>query len=152
MEQPRRGRLIALAAAAVVVIVVVVVAIIATAGPRREPGESATAAIPGDPPDTRVVVEVLNASGRVGLARAATRRLRAAGLDVVYFGSDTTSALDSTQVLVRRGGVAPAERTAKALGVGRVRSAPDPGRLVDVTVRLGRDFGAAVTPVLDGEP
>lgn len=86
------------------------------------------------------MVEVLNASTRVGLARAATRRLRDAGLDVVYFGSDADTALDTTQVLVRRGDAAAGERVRQVLGAGRVRTAPDPARLVDVTVRLGADF------------
>jgi LytR cell envelope-related transcriptional attenuator len=90
----------------------------------------------------RVVVEVLNGTGGVGLARAATRVLRDAGLDVVYFGSDSARTLDSTQILVRRGAMAPGERVQRALGVGSVRSAPDPARLVDVTVRLGADFTA----------
>jgi hypothetical protein len=90
----------------------------------------------------RVVVEVLNTTRAAGLARAATRALRDAGLDVVYFGSDSGAALDSTQVLVRRGTPESAARVAAALGVGAVRQRPDPGRLVDVTVRLGRDFAA----------
>jgi hypothetical protein len=96
--------------------------------------------IPGE--GTRVVVEVLNTTDAVGLARAATRRLRDAGLDVVAFGSDTGAVLDSTQVLVRRGAPEAGERVARALGAGRSRPMPDPARLVDVTVRLGRDFAA----------
>ena len=101
---------------------------------------AAARAVPGEP--DRVVVEVLNASGAVGLARAATRRLRDEGLDVVYFGSDTSQTLDSTEVLVRRGAAESGERVRRALGAGRVRTAPDPARLVDVTVRLGVDFAA----------
>jgi len=106
------------------------------------PGSVAPAAraVPGE--RDRVVVEVLNASGAVGLARAATRRLRDEGLDVVYFGSDTSQTLDSTEVLVRRGAAESGERVRRALGAGRVRTAPDPARLVDVTVRLGVDFAA----------
>lgn len=98
--------------------------------------------IPGE--RGRVVVEVLNTTRAVGLARAATRKLRDAGLDVVYFGSDTGAVLDSTQVLVRResAGAGAAARVARALGGGAVRPLPDPGRLVDVTVRLGRDFSS----------
>ena len=38
-----------------------------------------------------VVVEVLNATGRRGLARVATRVLRQAGFDVVYFGTSGDS-------------------------------------------------------------
>ena len=99
-------------------------------------------AIPGQ--GDRVEVEVLNGSGGVGQARAATRLLRDAGLDVVYFGSDSTSELDSTQILVRRGAMDAGERVRRALGVGGVRSAPDPAHLVDVTVRLGTDFAARI--------
>ena len=90
----------------------------------------------------RVVVEVLNTTQAVGLARAATRLLRDAGIDVVYFGSDTGAVVDSTQVLVRRGTPDGAARVAAALGVGAIRQLPDAGRLVDVTVRIGRDFAA----------
>lgn len=97
--------------------------------------------VPGE--SDRVVVEVLNATATTGLARGATRRLRDAGLDVVYFGSDSTESLDSTEVLVRRGDAAAGDRVRRALGIGRVRPAPDPARLVDVTVRLGADYGGS---------
>ncbi len=100
--------------------------------------------VPGE--RDRIVVEVLNASGETGLARAATARLRDAGLDVVYYGSEAGPALDSTEVVLRRGEVAAAERVRRALGGGRVRAVPDAARLVDVTVRLGRDFGAPSRP------
>ena len=96
--------------------------------------------IPGE--EGRVVVEVLNTTDVLGLARTATRRLREGGIDVVAFGSDTGAALDSTQILVRRGAREAGERVARVLGVGPVRVAPGPDRLVDVTVRLGRDFAA----------
>jgi hypothetical protein len=108
---------------------------------RQSPvGRPAARPVPGerDP----VVVEVLNTTRAVGLARAATRVLRDAGLDVVYFGSDTGAAVDSTQVLLRRGTPDRAAKVAAALGVGAVRRLPDAGRLVDVTVRVGRDFAA----------
>lgn len=98
-------------------------------------------AIPGARDSLRV--EVLNAWSTIGLARVATWRLREGGIDVVYFGNDTTASLDSTEVLVRRGDEDAGARVGRALGVGRVRSAPDPSRLVDVTIRLGRDFSAA---------
>jgi hypothetical protein len=93
----------------------------------------------------RVVVEVLNTTRAVGLARAATRVLRDGGIDVVYFGSDTGAVVDSTQVLVRRGVPDQGARVARALGLGAVRQLPDPSRLVDVTVRLGRDFAARLS-------
>lgn len=96
--------------------------------------------VPGD--RDRLVAEVLNTTRSVGLARTATRLLRDAGIDVVYFGSDTGAVVDSTQVVVRRGTPEGAARVAAALGVGAVRQLPDAGRLVDVTVRIGRDFAA----------
>ena len=105
--------------------------------PARAAGGAARK-VPGE--GDRVIVEVLNATDVTGLARGATRQLRDAGLDVVYFGSDTSRALDSTEVLVRRGDAAAGERVRQALGTGRVRTAPDPARLVDITVRLGADF------------
>lgn len=89
----------------------------------------------------RVTVEVLNASGRPGLARQGTLTLRDAGLDVVAFGTADTS-VDSTQVLVRRGDRGAGDRVARALGAGRVRVAPDSLPRVDVTVLLGRDWRA----------
>lgn len=141
MEPAGRGRLLVLG----LIALAVVLAAFATVYRAREQRAAARPrfadrAVPGE--QGRVTVEVLNASPAVGLARLATRRLRDAGLDVVYFGSDTLQTLDSTQVLVRRGAAASGERVRSALGAGRVRSAPDSSRLVDVTVRLGRDAGA----------
>lgn len=137
LEPPRRGRVVVLA----LIGLGLVLAVFATwfriherpvaVRPQDRP-------IPGE--GDRVVVEVLNATKVLGLARAATRRLRDAGIDVVAVGSDTGAVLDSTQILVRRGPREPGERVANALGVGRPRVLPDPSRLVDVTVRLGRDF------------
>jgi hypothetical protein len=139
LERARRGRLL----------VVALIALgLAGAGisvwwhGHHAPGGSTARAVPGD--HDRVVVEVLNTTRAVGLARAATRVLRDAGMDVVYFGSDTGTVVDSTQVLVRRGTPEGAARVAAALGVGAVRQLPDFGRLVDVTVRIGRDFAARV--------
>lgn len=138
LEQPGRGRLLV----AALILLAVALALFATwfrlTHRQEAQPEQAARAVPGE--GVRVQVEVLNATATVGLARSGTRRLRDAGLDVVYFGSDTTETLDSTLILVRRGSAAAGERTRGALGVGLVRSAPDAGRLVDVTVRLGRDF------------
>jgi hypothetical protein len=136
LEQHRRGTLLVLA----LIAVGLVLAAFATwfrirAGPENR---AADRPVPGE--RDRIVVEVLNATSAAGLARAATDRLRDGGIDVVLFASDTGAALDSTQVLVRRGPAEAGERVAKVLGVGVPRAAPDPGRLVDVTVRLGRDF------------
>lgn len=106
--------------------------------PRATPARE----VPGQA--VRVQVELLNATNATGLSRLATGRLRDAGLDVVYFGNDTLVTLDSTEILVRRGDDAGAERVRRALGAGAVRTAPDSARMVDVTVRLGRDFATLV--------
>ena len=142
LEQPRRGTLLVLA---LIALGLVLAAFATWFRTRAQAGPAGAARdIPGE--HDRVVVEVFNTTRAVGLARAATQRLRDGGLDVVGFGSDTGAALDSTQVLVRRGPVAAGARVAKALGVGTARAVPDPGRLVDVTVRLGRDFLARSGP------
>lgn len=90
----------------------------------------------------RVTVEVLNGSGKAGLARVGTRMLRRAGLDVVSFGnaSEATAALDSTRIVVRRGGTDVGKRIRAALGVGRVEIRPDSTRLLDASILLGADF------------
>ncbi len=101
-------------------------------------------AFPLPSPNDRVLVEVLNASGRQGLARQATRLLRRRGLDVIYFGNaEGVSGLESTRVLSRRGDPGRARRVAQALGTGRVAEQPDSLRRVDVTVLLGKDFEGA---------
>lgn len=89
-----------------------------------------------------MTVEVLNASGTPGLARAGTRMLRRAGIDVVYFGNAPAGAgtLDSTRILVRRGEAVLGERVRRALGAGRVALEPDSARLLDASVLLGTDF------------
>lgn len=87
----------------------------------------------------RVVVEVLNASGRPGLARQVTRLLRQRGLDVIYFGN-APGRQDSTLVLVRRGPLSQGSRVARVLGRGGVVARPDSLPRVDVTVLLGADY------------
>ena len=87
----------------------------------------------------RVTVEVLNASGRPGLARQGTLALREAGLDVVAFGTADTT-LDTTMVLVRRGDREAGERVVEAIGHGRLRMAADSIPRVDVTVLLGKNY------------
>lgn len=98
--------------------------------------------VPGDR-GPHIVVEVLNASGRPGLARAGALTLRRAGIDVVYFGNAATDGagpLDSTRIVVRRGDTEVGERIRTALKRGRISVAVDSSRLLDVSVFLGRDF------------
>src|SRR5262249_29213740 len=95
--------------------------------------------VPGG--DRTPQVEVLNASGRQGLARVGTRVLRRGGIDVLFFGNADTTA-DSTKLLVRRGSVESGNEVKKVLGTGKVIPAPDSTRRVDVTVILGVDWKA----------
>jgi calcineurin-like phosphoesterase len=108
----------------------------ALAWPRAERVRGHAYAVPSG--EDRVVVEVLNASGRDGLARRVARQLRSRGLDVVNFGNESPS--DSTRVLLRRGAPEAAEQVRGALGQGTVVVAPDTLRRVDVTVVLGADY------------
>lgn len=95
--------------------------------------------IPGDR-GPAITVEVLNANGRAGDARIATRLLRQAGIDVVYFGNAGENALDSTRIIVRRGAEKVGARVRAALGQGRVEVQLDSTKLLDVSVLLGLDF------------
>ena len=97
----------------------------------------ATLPIPGER-DT-ITIEVLNATAVDGLARDVTRRLRRAGLDVVYVGSERGEPIDSTLILVRRGDSSAGERVRLELGLGRVVMAADSRLLLDVSVLLGAD-------------
>ena len=105
----------------------------------RPAGEPAS--IPGDHGD-RIIVEVLNASGKPGLARTATRVLREAGVDVVFYGNAPASlgTLDSTRILVRRGPATIGERVRQALRTGTILLQRDSTRLLDASVFLGADF------------
>jgi hypothetical protein len=104
---------------------------------RQRPDVMAESVIPGEIYPARV--EVLNASGSDGLARATTGLLRSRGIDVVYFGTASVDTLSTTQIIVRRGDTTAAVRVREALGVGTLVEEEDPRLLLDVTVRLGRD-------------
>jgi hypothetical protein len=98
-------------------------------------------AIPGDA-GPALTVEVINTTGKSGLARSGTRLLRSAGIDVVNYFASSDRPLDSTRIVVRRGTAATGERVRAVLQVGRVVVQPDSTRLVDVSVQLGADFAA----------
>ena len=115
--------------------ILVVVLLAAACGGDR----NAARAIPGDRARA-ITVEVLNANGRAGDARVATRLLRHDGIDVVYFGNAGAETLDSTRILVRRGSQEVGEKVRKALGRGHVEVQLDSTKLLDVSVLLGADF------------
>jgi hypothetical protein len=112
-----------------------------TRQPRRPAPELRAPAV--DPGVTvRGRVEVLNASGRAGLARDATARLRSEGFDVVYFGTAGSRAGDSTVVIDRTGNDALARAVAQTLGITRVVTQIDSALILDATVVLGRNYRA----------
>jgi len=145
LELARRPALAALIALGVTLASVAAVAVRARPTPRL----AVEHAYPIPSTEQRILVEVLNATARPSLARAATRVLRRQGLDVVFFGNAEGDARsDSTRVIARRGDRSAAERVARALGQGVVGVRTDTLRRVDVTVVLGEDYH----PPADGHP
>jgi hypothetical protein len=98
-----------------------------------------TTGSPPAPGPVRGRVEVLNASGRSGLARAATMQLRDAGFDVVYFATARANQ-DSSVVLDRIGNHGIAAAAASALSIATVREERDSTLLLDATVIVARDW------------
>ncbi len=92
--------------------------------------------IPGE--GRRITVEVLNGTEVDGLAREMTRRLRARGIDVVFFATADQTGQDSTNIIVRGEDATVGDAVRQGLGVGRITIDPDPRLLLDVTVVLGR--------------
>jgi hypothetical protein len=104
--------------------------------------DTARAPIPGD--GISPVVEVLNTTRTDGLAREVARRLRRAGIDVVYYGTDWSRAVDSTKIVVRSTDSAAGLEVRRVLGFGRLVWEPDPKLLLDVTVLLGPDAASSL--------
>ena len=97
------------------------------------------------PRGTRIKVQVINTTGKTGLAARATRYLRDRGFDVVEMGS-SSEVLDSTVVVDISGQHDWARLVARSLGVPTVVSRTDTSRYLDVTVRLGSDWVAPASP------
>ena len=87
--------------------------------------------------EARITVDVRNAGGVDGMARAATDYLREAGFDVVGIGNARSFDQETSVVIDRVGNRGTAARVAEVLGIDSVASEPDPNLFVDVTVRLG---------------
>ena len=97
------------------------------------------------PANTRVKVEIINATTTSGLARKVTRLLRDRGFDVVKYTTSRTLQ-DSTVVLDRTNHPEWARLVSDALGGARVEARPDTSRYVDVTVVLGATWRAPSQP------
>jgi hypothetical protein len=142
--KPGGGRLQTIGIFATLIAVAVLVGSLVAGMVGRRPQTPAPATpqatAPAVAPAGRVRVQVLNASGRAGLAREATRMLRDRGFDVVEFGNGKGFPPDSSIVLDRAGKVETARQVADAVGIRRVSARPDSNLYLDVTVVLGRDW------------
>ncbi len=87
----------------------------------------------------RLRVEVLNGTGRSGLAHAARRALLARGVDVVSVGNADRFDYDASIVVVRHRD-AGVEALARAIGCERVVEQIDEDALEDAEVILGADW------------
>ncbi len=106
------------------------------------PGASPEQPIGWTPLPHRVQVEVMNSSKSAGAARIATLLLRHAGLDVVHAGNADAQfrGIERNRIVVRRGDTTGVGRVIEAIGGADVVDAPDPSRVVDLTVVLGATF------------
>jgi len=136
-------------AGAMIVLVAVCAAVLATRRDGTSVRQTALERLVGGevmaPANTRVRVEVINATRTNGLARRATRLLRDRGFDVVTY---TTSSVlqDTTVVLDRSNHPEWAKLVGQALGGARVDARPDTSRYVDVTVVLGSTWRPPAQP------
>jgi hypothetical protein len=134
-----RARQLALAGTVLLVLVLAGSLVAGLGGDRPEEAASPPSSS-AEPRAARVRVEVLNAAGIPGLARAVTERLRDRGFDVVYFGNGRGFSPDTSLVLDRAAHPDAARRVGDALGIRRVLSRPDSTLYLDVTVVLGKDW------------
>jgi hypothetical protein len=152
-RKPAGGRLQTFGIFATLVLVAVLIGSFAAQYLNPRPRAAAPARAADSPaaasdavPAGRVRVQVLNASGRPGLAREATRVLRDRGFDVKEFGNGQGFPPDSSVVLDRAGRMEVARQVADAVGIRRVTARPDSNLYLDATVVVGRDWSAPKKP------
>jgi hypothetical protein len=143
----KRLRTAALLATVVAVALLVVSLVTGLGGGAPEPGPQADVGPGMREAPAQGRVEVLNAAGRPGLARAGTWVLRERGYDVVSFGNAQGFPPDSSLVIARSGDLDLARRVAMAMRIASVRELPDASLMLDVTVVLGRDWDADEVPL-----
>ena len=85
-------------------------------------------------------VEVLNGTGRKGVASLVAERLRRDGFDVVKVGNASEKTFARTLVAERRDSAQVAAHVAAALGVHGTCPFHNENLLVDATVFVGRDI------------
>lgn len=97
------------------------------------------------PAETRIRVEVLNATHTRGLGRRATFFLRDQGFDVVSWGTSQETR-DTTVVIDRGAHPGWAQLVARAMGAARVDTQLDISRDVDVSVLVGSTWRPPAEP------
>ena len=112
----------------------------------RGGGATSGAVVRVIPAGTRVKVEVFNATDTRGLARTAAAVLRDAGFDVVFFGN-TAERHDSTVVRDRSNHPDWTSLAARTMAPASTEVRPDSGRLVDLTVLVGKSWRAPTEPL-----
>ncbi len=131
------------------IVIVVATVAVAAAGVRAiqhyRRGTGTPAAVVGDttsaPQGQRVLVEVLNSSGIIGLAKRATFLLRDRGFDVVGFGNDPKGRRSETVILDYTNKPEAADRLARVLGGAKIERGKDSlDRGLDLTVKLGSGY------------
>jgi hypothetical protein len=143
----KRWQNLGLALTLLAVLVLVVSMVLGMRGPGAGPSTPSISggdvAVP-EPPGDAVRVEVLNASGRSGLARDVMRTLREQGFDVVSIGN-APAAIDParSRVIDRVGRPDRARDVAEALGLDSVATLRDTTLYLEATVVIGRDWPAA---------
>ncbi|MFC2075993.1 LytR C-terminal domain-containing protein [candidate division KSB1 bacterium] len=93
-----------------------------------------------------IKVEVLNGCGESGVAGQIRRLLQDSGFDVVRVDNAEVFTYPITLVKDRRGNRAAAHLVAEALGRLQTIQALDEGKLLDVTVVVGRDYRQILYP------
>jgi hypothetical protein len=132
--------------AGLVVLLLAIVGLVGSAvigvGGRPSPAAAVQAASGpvAEPPADRIRVEVLNASGRPGLAKEVMRYLRDRGFDVVGFGNARPADGTATRVLARVRDSTAARTVADTLGIATVAAHVDTLLLLDASVVLGTDW------------
>lgn len=93
-------------------------------------------------------IEILNGCGKDGIAKQLGTKLRAQGFDVMTLGNANNYAFSETLVIDRVGKMHYAKQVASILGTQNLiqQITPDPFRLEEVTVIVGRDY--AHLPIL----
>lgn len=86
-----------------------------------------------------VRIELLNGSGRTGLASAMASYLRDGGFDVMVVSNADRSDYRNTLVVDRKGDGGPAKTVAEYLGTRHVIQQRSSQEMIDVTVIVGRD-------------